>query len=152
MTNPSSPVKLPIRSKIMAIIYRGANQQREYLALRNNPADPVHGGDFWFVVTGKVEGSESLIEAVKREIWEETSLEDIITINDLNKIYTYTCEGEKGHLCQEHAFSVQVAENKPVRLSIEHIEFLWLPKKEFIQKVQWNDKEDLIKLLEKIND
>lgn len=117
----------------------------KFLTLRNNPKDPKHGGDFWFVVTGAVESGESYDEAVRREVKEETNLNtiDIFPLN-WGSIYTW-----RGKDCEEHNFVSFVKSGKIV-LNEEHIEYAWLEPGDFIKKIRWEgDKKKLQKILKK---
>lgn len=136
-----------IKKKILAIIHRKKNNNLEFLALQNNPKDPIHGGDFYYVVTGGIEGDEKLKNAVQREIKEETGIINIIKIIPTGKIYKYTHPGEGKNLCQEECFLVEVDEDVQ-HLSEEHVDYKWLKEKEFIKTIHWYyDKEDLKELL-----
>ncbi len=133
--------------KIMAIVYKVVDGDLYFLALRNNPSDKRHGGDYYFVVTGYVNQNEELKNAVKREIKEETGISSILSITDLNKIYHYDWDGDK---CEEHVFSAKI-EGGVKKLNYEHIGYKWLKKDDFVKIVKWNDKNDLKQILEKIS-
>lgn len=133
--------------KIMAIVYKVDNGDLYFLALRNNPKDKCHGGDYYFVVTGYVNKNEKLEGAVKREIKEETGIRNILSITDMNKIYNYDWDGDK---CEEHVFSVKI-DGEVKKLNFEHIGYKWLQKEDFIKTVKWDDKNDLRQILEGIS-
>lgn len=136
-----------MKNKILAIIYRKVGKITEFLALRNNPADPVHGGDFYYVVTGGVEEGEKSEDALRREIKEETGIEKIISVKDTGKIYKYSHPGEGEAMCKEVCFLVEV-DGDIHHLSDEHIGYKWLHREEFINTVHWYySKEDLIEQL-----
>ena len=138
-----------LKKKILAIVYRKNNGVLEFLTLQNNPTDPIHGGDFYYVVTGGVEGDEGLNTAVKREIEEETGIKNIINIQDLNTVYEYKHPGEGDYLCQEHCFAVLI-DDEVKHLSEEHIKYKWLSTKDFIDTIYWYyNKTALKKLLNK---
>jgi 8-oxo-dGTP pyrophosphatase MutT (NUDIX family) len=141
---------MKIKKKILAIIYRKRNKGIEFLALRNNPTDIKYGGDHYFVVTGGVEKNETLEDAVKREIDEETGIKNFIKITDLDKICEYTCEGEAGFLCKEAEFLVEV-DDEVSHLSEEHLSYKWLGRDAFVKLIAWNDKNDLNLILNKLN-
>jgi 8-oxo-dGTP pyrophosphatase MutT (NUDIX family) len=139
-----------IKNKILAIIYRKNKGVLEFLALQNNPADPIYGGDFYYVVIGGVEAGEDLVSTVKREIEEETGIENIIEITETDKIYEYTHSGEGQTQCLEKCFLAEV-KGDVRHLSIEHIGYQWLSKKKFIGTVHWYySKDDLKELLKPV--
>jgi len=136
-----------IKKKILAIVYRKKNNKEEILALKENDADKIHHAVGFYVITGGVEDNEGLISAVKREVKEETGIENVVNIQDLNTVYEYKYPVEKDHLCQEHCFAVLV-DDEVKHLSEEHTEYKWLSVKNFIDTVYWyNNKIGLKKLL-----
>lgn len=143
---------MKIKNKILAIIYREKDKKNELLALRNNPQDPKHGGDFYFVVTGELEKEESFLSAVKREIKEETGIMNIIKIIDLKLTFEYIYSDDGEYLCKEKAYLVKI-DDEVGGLNEEHIGFLWLNRTDFIETIEWEGEEgkkDLIKILDKI--
>lgn len=117
----------------MAIIY---SEKSNFLLLRTNPK--WMKVDVWFIVTGSIEKGETEKDTVKREIKEETNL----TILDIKQT-DYSCKYENptGRWNNEKAFLVKVKESIPT-LSGEHTEYVWLTKKEFIEKIDWDEKID----------
>lgn len=130
-----------MKNKILAFLIR----DNKFLALRNNPADPKHGGDYWFTVTGSVEAGESSEDAVKREIKEETNLETLELFN-LNWGSIYSWGGEDK---SEDNFLAFVKGGK-ITLNKEHVGYEWLNLEEFISKIKWDlNKEEIKKVLKK---
>jgi len=130
-----------MNKKILAFISDG----REFLLLRNNSKDPAHGGDYWFTVTGSIENGESLNDAIKREVKEETNLE-VSEILDLRwgSVYSW---GEQDH--SENNFLAFVKREKVI-LNEENTDFEWLNLDDFIKKINWDlNKEELRKVLQK---
>lgn len=143
---------MKIENKILAIIYREKDKKNELLALRNNPQDPKHGGDFYFVVTGGLKKEESFISAVKREIKEETGITNIVKIINLKLAFEYVYSDDGECLCKEKAYLVKI-DGEVGGLNEEHIGFLWLNRTDFIETIKWEGEEgkkDLIKILDKI--
>lgn len=138
-----------IKKKILAIVYRIKNNKEELLALMENSSE-IDQSVGYYVVTGGVEGKEELLDALKREIKEETGIENIVNVIDLDKVFEYKHPAEGDFLCQEHCFVVEV-DDEVRHLSVEHTGYKWLPKEEFIDTLFWyNDKNELKELLNKI--
>jgi len=130
-----------MNKKILAFVFNG----KKFLLLRNNPKDPSHGGNYWFTVTGSVEKNEDEMEAVKREVKEETNL-DVKEIVDLSWTSVYSWDGEDH---KEKNFLVFVKKGKII-LSQEHVDFEWLELDDFVERINWSlDKGILRKVLEK---
>lgn len=128
-----------MNKKVMAIIY---SEKGKFLLLKMNPKWLHERG--WFVVTGSTEG-DSLKEAVKREIKEETGIKEIISIKPTKYSCKYEWPKKSGKMHHEKAFLVKVKE-QPIKLSGEHLAYKWLNKKEFLKKIKW--QEDIKKLKE----
>ena len=125
-----------MNKKIIAFVYDG----EKFLILRNNSKDPAHGGDYWFTVTGSVEKNENEIEAVKREIKEETNL-DVKDIVDLNWASIYSWDGEDH---KEKNFSAFVKKGR-IMLSQEHVAFEWLELDDFVERINWSSDKKMLK-------
>jgi len=125
-----------MKQKILSfVVYNG-----KFLALRNNSKSIKHGGDFWFIVTGSVEDKETVKDAVKREIKEETGL-DVNEIFPLNWRSIYSWNNND---YEEENFIVFV--NKcAVKLNEEYTEFKWLNIDEFIDIMKWDSNKRILK-------
>jgi len=127
-----------MNKKIMAIIY---SNKGNFLLLKMNPKWLKQEG--WFVVTGSCD-KESFEEAVRREVTEETGLK-IISIKPTNYLCEYEWPKNSGKWHHEKAFLIKVKE-KEVKLSGEHLDYKWLNKKDFLDKIVWEG--DINKLKE----
>ena len=135
-----------VKKKILALVYRKKNNILEFLALKNNP-DPIHGGGFYYAVTGGVEVGEELEDAVKREIKEETGIKKILNIRNSGKIYKYNHPGEGDYLCKEYCYLVEV-DDEVHHLNEEHVGYKWLKKNDLIDTLYWyGNKKDLIDII-----
>ena len=130
-----------MNKKILAFVCN----RKKFLLLRNNSEDPAHGGDYWFTVTGSVEAEESIEEAVKREVKEETNL-DVSEIFDLKWGSVYSWSGEDH---SENNFLTFVNDDEVI-LNEEHVDSEWFSLDDYIKKINWDlNKEELKKVLEK---
>jgi putative (di)nucleoside polyphosphate hydrolase len=74
--------KLPMRSGVGIILLNNKNQV--FVGKRkDNP------GDKWQMPQGGTENGENFLAAMKRELYEETSIKDIELIKEINEIYEY---------------------------------------------------------------
>lgn len=84
----------------------------------------------WQAISGGGEDQESLLDAAKRELYEETSLTDIdwVQLDSMCMLPRVLYSGHEKwndhpYVIPEYSFSVQVS-GEP-KLSSEHTEFLW---------------------------
>lgn len=114
-----------------------------YLALK-----PTPGRDYqydYYVVTGSVEKDESIKEGAKREVKEETGL-DVVMLIDLKHAFHYSKVGKD---FVEHCVGALIDDGKIV-LNEEHIDYKWMTKNKFIEKLWWgDDRKELRELIEK---
>ena len=140
---------MQINLKIFALIYTITNDKLEFLLLKNNNAPDEKLAGKYYVVTGSVEKDESLEDALKREVYEETGITEIVSIKYVDKVFEYYSENDKV-LNKEYVFSVE-ANTKKIRLSEEHTEYKWVSGNEFIDGIYWeDDKSELISWVEDI--
>ncbi len=136
-----------MKEKVLAIVARQDKDQVQFLALRNNPADPAHGGDFYYVVTGSTDGEEHEV-AIRRELKEETGIQNLLKTKILPVTKTFI--DSWGNECRETMFAL-VTDEDVKHLSIEHIEYQWLAKAEFASMVRWyGSEEELMSLIAEV--
>lgn len=82
--------------------------------------------EMWDFIGGKIEPNESVLDAAKREVFEETSLK--IEINKLEKDFVYTENNIEIHF---RVFSTNSFFGT-VKLSNEHTDHMWISKEEMV--------------------
>ncbi|MDH2906352.1 MAG: NUDIX domain-containing protein [Methanomassiliicoccales archaeon] len=124
--------------KIQAILYNpGATI--EYLLLKR----PESRDGSWAPLTGHVEKGEQLLDALEREIKEETGIEELSYTLDLRVPYNFSKGDEE---IEEHSFGVQVA-TKEVKLSDEHEAFEWVTYEEAARRLKWPQQKTSLQVL-----
>ena len=120
-----------------------------------------HSGH-WEFPKGHIEGNESEEETVKREVAEETGLEDIKIIPGFKKYIKYFFRQYNEKVSEEDrragktpwvfklvTFFIAETKIKDVKISHEHLGFIWLPIEEAIKKTTFKNSK---KLLREAND
>lgn len=132
-------MQLPIQ--VEAIIFRRNSNRIEYLLLKRLP----ERNGFWQPVTGGVEEGETLTEALRREIREETGIENLVRV--IEDIYYF--EFSDPNLNKEYVFGVEVSSTEVVVLDgEEHSEYRWCSIKDALQLLNWKENKEA---LEKLN-
>ena len=108
---------------------------------------------YWQPVCGGVEHNEKPVEAVAREIFEETGIDNIKKIMDLNYTFTYR-ETKNGKLMdmRDICFAAEIASVQDIKLSDEHEYYKWCTYKEAKDTLKWeHNLVALEKLIEQIS-
>jgi len=134
-------VRLPIQ--IEAILFRGRNSKIEYLIVKRI----LERDGFWQPITGGVEHGETKIEALKREIREETGIENFVRIiEDVYYFKLSTSLHEK-----EYVYGVEVLTTEEIVLDKrEHSEFRWCSFQEALGLLKWEGNKEALRRLNKI--
>lgn len=103
---------------------------------------------FWQPITGGIENGESSEIACIREIFEETGLE--IELTKLLKIGHHTVVIDEDLTIFKTLFLVETKQ-KDIRISDEHIDFMWTEVKKVPDILYWqSNQETFQKILEKL--
>lgn len=128
-----------LRLMVEAIVYRVEGKRPIFLLLKRTAID----GDFWQPVTGGVEDNETDLDALKREIKEETSIREVISIS--KAIYQFSWQRD-GITRQETAYGVLV-DQAPITLSQEHTEYRWCYYDDAIKLLQHQSNQEALQRL-----
>jgi len=148
--------RLPLRIGVGIIVLN--KQNKIFVGKRkDNP------GDKWQMPQGGVDEGEDYITAMKRELLEETSIQNIEIIKEIDKIYRYELpenlvgiiwKGKYRGQKQKWFITRFLGEEKEINLNTKHAEFIdwkWIEPK-FLPEVIVNFKKDLyLNLLKEIN-
>lgn len=102
---------------------------------------------FWQGLSGGVEDDESLIETVKREVYEETGIKvnDIYQLSSISSIPVVAVMGEffwgkDIYVVSEYSFGVSL-KNSDIQLSNEHQEYKWALFDEAYKKLKFDSNK-----------
>ncbi len=99
----------------------------------------------WDFPKGHIEGNESAEEAMLRELKEETGIASVKVIPGFEERITYFFKQNGETIKKEVIFFLVESATKGVRLSFEHIGYEWLPYKEAVKKVTFNNAKQVLK-------
>ena len=156
-------MRLPVQIEV--ILFRRSNGKIQYLILkRHPPKSHPEIGQFWQPITGGLEEGETKMEALKREIREETGIKNIVKIMedvhyyeplDLSLTEYLKKHGYVGKHLKAYAFGVEVSSDEEVVLDRkEHSEFKWCSFQEALKLIEgtfYSHRESLRKLNEILN-
>lgn len=147
---------MPREKSAGAIIFRMENDVPYYLLL-HYPSLNKKGGH-WEFAKGHIEEGEDYNATVRREVAEETGLKDIKILPDFKehikyffrqyqeKIETKNKKNNKTKwIFKLVTFFIAETKTKEIKISPEHIGFVWLPINEAIKKTTYKNSKELLK-------
>ena len=140
---------MPREKSAGAIIFRIEDNKKYYLLL-HYPGINKKGGH-WEFAKGHIEEGEDYEKTVKREVAEETGLEDIKIIPGFKEHIKYffkeTRQKQKNPawIFKLVTFFVAETKTKDIKLSPEHIGYVWLPYEEALKKITYKNSKILFK-------
>jgi len=134
-----------------AIIFRKERNKIYYLLLH-------YKSGHWDFPKGHIEKKEREIDAVKREIKEETGIRKIKFIKGFKESLNYFFRQYKEKVSEEErkkgkiplvfktvVFYLAETETKKVKISDEHIGYKWLEYKKTLQQLTYKNAKELLK-------
>jgi DNA polymerase len=120
-----------------AIIYQIKNQSVEYLLLKKSDGR-------YDLPKGHLEEGEDDITAARREIFEESGLKpEILKFFSKEVSYIFTEKGK--NIKKTVRYFIGKIQDQNVRISNEHIGYIWANKEEFIKKIKYRNMVPILK-------
>lgn len=133
-------VRLPIQ--VQGILFRKINGEVQYLLLKRNPERE----GFWQPVTGGLEEGETRVEALEREVLEETGIENSVRI--IEDVYYFELSTPLHE--KEYVYGVEVLLTEEIEMdNKEHSEYRWCSFEEARKLLKWKENKEA---LEKLNE
>jgi len=139
---------MPKEKSAGAVIFRVENSKPYYLLLR------YHSGH-WEFAKGHIEKGESNEETVKREVKEETGIQEIKILPEFKEYIKYFFRASYGLKGEEKkkapwifklvVFYLAQTKEKDVKISKEHKDFIWLPFQEAQKKLTYKNAKNILK-------
>jgi len=121
-----------------AVIFRKVNEEPIYLLLH-------YGSGHWDFVKGHIEKGETEKQTVIRETEEETGITDLKFIDGFRERIKYFFHRGKKVVYKEVIFYLAETKKKEIHLSFEHIGYIWLPYKDAINQLTFENAKNVLK-------
>lgn len=129
---------MPVEKSAGAIIFRKEGNKIYYLLLH-------YQSGHWDFPKGNIEKGEEEKETVRREVREETGLQDIEFIEGFKEIikYFYRLKGKK--IFKMVVFYLAETKTEEVKISWEHTGFKWLLYNEALEELTFSNAKEILK-------
>jgi len=138
---------MPVEKSAGAVVFREENGKIYYLLLNYSAIGKVEK-TYWGFSKGRVETGEGEIETVKREIKEETGIEDAQLIAGFKKTEKYFFKFQGKNILKFATFYLVKTNTREIQLSSEHVGYKWLTYQEAIEQLTFKNSKEI---LEKAN-
>ncbi|MHA1271358.1 MAG: bis(5'-nucleosyl)-tetraphosphatase [Candidatus Helarchaeota archaeon] len=131
---------MKIEKSAGAVIFkRGIENRKElsYLLLQ-------YTKNRWGFPKGNFELGETAIETARREIEEETGLNDIVFLDDFSETIEYYYYN-KTKIHKFVIFFLGESKSEDVKISYEHLNYKWLPFSDAIKLLQFKNSKNILK-------
>lgn len=112
-----------ISNTIQIVVFAHFSGETKFLLLKRSPYDDVYPG-IWQICTGTREEHETPLQALFRELEEETGIKKIINLWNVPFVASYHSI-KRNAICFSPVFAVEVDCSVEIKISEEHTEFLW---------------------------
>lgn len=112
-----------ISNTIQIVVFARFQEGARYLLLKRSPDDDVYPG-IWQVCTGTREEHETPLEALFRELEEETGIREFVNIWNVPFVASYHSI-KRNAICFSPVFAVEVSNLTRIKISHEHTDFMW---------------------------
>jgi bis(5'-nucleosidyl)-tetraphosphatase len=102
-------------------------------------------GDYWDFTRGKLEGNETEGQTARREIKEETGITDIKFLGGFRQTTTWFYRWKGRNIFKEAVYFLAETKEKKIKISEEHLEYLWLEYKEAMDTLTFDNTKKILK-------
>ena len=119
------------------VLFRNNSGKNEFLLL-NYPQG------HWDFVKGKIEQNETSHEAAIRETREETGITNIEFIDGFEESVEYDFRFKKENIHKKVIFFLAKTDEKNIKLSHEHNDYLWLEYNDALKKTTFENAKNVL--------
>ena len=99
----------------------------------------------WDFPKGNIESGETEIETIKREVMEETGIEDITLIEGFRQQISYKYRKKSKLVYKSVIYYLAETKSNNVVLSFEHVNYAWLKFNDALEKLSFDNSKKVLK-------
>lgn len=136
---------MPLEKSAGAVIFRREKGKIFYLLLHYPPTKRGAKSDYWDFPKGHIEKGESQLDTAKREVKEETGLEDLKFVDGFKEWIKYFFRYKGRTIFKIVTFYLAETETKDVKISFEHMGYEWLPYDKATRQLTFKNAKGILK-------
>lgn len=136
---------MPTEKSAGAVIFRKQGDKIYYLLLHYPGISHRAEKNYWDFPKGHIEKGEGEIDTLKREIKEETGIEDIKLINGFREVIKYFFKFQGKTILKFVSFYLTETKTKQVKISPEHMGYKWLPYEKALNQLSFKNTKEILK-------
>ncbi|MCS7142459.1 MAG: NUDIX domain-containing protein [Aigarchaeota archaeon] len=125
------------RKSAGAVVFTEIDGERYYLLL-------LYGAGHWDLPKGGIERGESELDTVRREVREETGIEDLVIIDGFRKVINYFYKSGSALVRKTVVFYLAKTPQTEVRLSHEHNAYAWLKMEDAMVTLTYKTAKEVL--------
>lgn len=115
-----------------AVLFRMDNGKEMFLLLH-------YPAGHWDFPKGNIEKGEKELDTVRREVREETGIEDITIIDDFKKVIEYNYKRDSSLVHKKVSYYVAECKTSKVTISFEHLGYKWLGYEDAMKRLTFKN-------------
>ena len=119
------------------LLFRAESGKKMFLLLH-------YPSGHWDFIKGRIEKNESPRQAALREAMEETGITDIEFVEGFEEKIQYSYQHNGKTVRKEVIFFLSSTNTKDVKISHEHINYVWLEFDDALQKTTYQNAKNLL--------
>jgi 8-oxo-dGTP pyrophosphatase MutT (NUDIX family) len=119
------------------LLFRENSDEKMFLLLH-------YPSGHWDFIKGRIEKNESPKQAALREAMEETGITDIEFVEGFEEKIQYSFQFNGKTVRKEVVFFLASTKTSDVKISHEHINYIWLGFDEALQKITYQNAKNLL--------
>ena len=135
---------MPVEKSAGAVVFRKDGSTIQYLLL-HYPSNAKAPKDYWDFPKGHIEKGEKIEDTVKREVEEETGLEDIKFVEGFKEWIKYSFKFEGKTIFKIVTYFLTETKTEEIKVSFEHLGYEWLPYEQTLEKLSFKNAKEILK-------